>query len=328
MESSLNKSLCEHDFRRGATFGITLAGLLFLAPFAINNFFQGRVVLGSVALMIIAVLGINAWSIHRGRFLPNLTMLGLTPAIIFFLMVALREQGIIGVLWCYPSVTCFYFMLPERKAWIANAALLITLLPQAWLVVEPEVGVRVIATLLLVNAFSIIFIRVIVDLQEKLHAKAVTDPLTGLLNRTLLDEVLAQSVQQSARTGTPMTLLALDLDRFKQINDNFGHDAGDKVLKGIGELLRKRVRATDKLFRPGGEEFLVLLYDTDKDNGHLFAETLRGAIASFALLDGVAITVSIGVATWQPGESVVMWLKRSDENLYRAKSKGRNQVAA
>jgi diguanylate cyclase (GGDEF)-like protein len=156
----------------------------------------------------------------------------------------------------------------------------------------------------------------------------VTDTLTGLLNRTLLNDTLDDAIQHSARTGVPMTLATLDLDHFKTINDTLGHDAGDVVLRGIGELLRNRVRRVDKLFRPGGEEFLALLYGANNESGKRVAEELRTAIAGYAFLPDHVVTVSIGLATLLPGEDRKQWLKRSDENLYRAKAGGRNQVVA
>jgi diguanylate cyclase (GGDEF)-like protein len=194
--------------------------------------------------------------------------------------------------------------------------------------IDYGLAARVAATLLAVSAFSALFIRVITAQQRKLQALVITDPLTGLLNRTLLNDTLAQAIQHNARSGVPMTLASLDLDHFKAINDTLGHDAGDAVLRGVGELLRKRVRRVDKLFRPGGEEFLALFYGANSENGKHLAEELRHAIATHELLPGHTVTVSIGVATLLPGEDQTKWMKRSDENLYHAKARGRNQVVA
>jgi len=125
-----------------------------------------------------------------------------------------------------------------------------------------------------------------------------------------------------------MTLISLDLDNFKKINDTLGHDAGDDVLRGIGKLLQKRIRRSDKVFRLGGEEFLILLYETDSAQGLLVAEELRKKIESMRLLPDRSVTTSVGVATLQPKEDWRDWMKRSDDNLYRAKKEGRNRVLA
>lgn len=316
------------DFRRKSTLGVLLIAIVFVTPFSINNLFVGRHALGLTSLLVVVLLAVNALSIARGRYNPSLTLFGLVPAIILFLAYALRHYNLIGVLWSYPAVLSFYFMLSERKAWFANAVLLLVVIPQSWMVIEPALAMRVTATLLVVSAFSVIFIRVISTQQRKLHALVVTDTLTGLLNRTLLNDTLDDAIQHSARTGVPMTLATLDLDHFKTINDTLGHDAGDVVLRGIGELLRNRVRRVDKLFRPGGEEFLALLYGANNESGRRVAEELRTAIAGQAFVPDHVVTVSIGLATLLPGEDRKKWMKRSDENLYRAKAGGRNQVVA
>jgi diguanylate cyclase (GGDEF)-like protein len=316
------------DFHSASTFWVAVAALLLLTPFSINNFYQSRYLLGAGSLAIVGILAFNAWSITRGRYYTSFTLLGLVPVVIFFLGFSLNKQGIVGALWCYPAVISFYFMLPQRKAWIANAALLVVAVPQAWVVLSPSLATRVAATLFAVSVFSAIFVRVIDAQQRRLEAQAVTDPLTGLANRTLLRGTLEQAIQQNHRTGAPMTLVSLDLDHFKSINDTLGHDAGDAVLRGVGDLLNRRIRRADKVFRLGGEEFLALLYGADAEVGQRVAEELRDAIGSLPLLPDRSVTVSVGVAALRPGEEWREWMKRGDDNLYRAKSAGRDQVAA
>ncbi|HEY0666421.1 MAG TPA: GGDEF domain-containing protein [Gallionella sp.] len=315
------------DFRTKSALAISVTALLLVMPFSINNLLQGRYLLGGWSLVIVAILAINAWTSARGRHFPTLTLLGLTPSIILFLSLAFQKQGIIGALWCYPAVLSFYVMLPERKAWLANIVLLAVSLSQAWLVLDPSLAARVTATLLAVSIISAIFVRVITIQQRKLEALAVTDPLTGLANRLTLHSTLEQAIQQSCRSHVPLTLLTLDLDHFKSINDTLGHESGDLVLRVVGELLRKRIRRADQVFRIGGEEFIALLYDTDMPNGRRLAEELREAVETLRLLPERSITVSIGIATLRPDESWMEWMKRSDANLYRAKSEGRNRVA-
>jgi len=314
------------DFRGKTTLGVGVVGVILLTPFVINNFVQGRPLLGGGALAIVALLAFNAWSISRGRYYPSITLIGLVPVIVLFLVFALRKQGMVGALWCYPAVISFYFMLPERRAWLANAILLGVALPEVWSVIDHPLATRVAATLVAVSAFSAIFIRVITAQQRRLEAQAVTDPLTGLFNRMLLHDTLEQAIEQNKRTGAPMTLVTLDLDHFKEINDTLGHDAGDAVLQGVGQLLRRRLRRVDHLFRIGGEEFLALLYATDADNARNVAESLRGAIAAHPFLTGRSVTASLGVAALHPGDDWRAWMKRSDDKLYVAKSGGRDRV--
>ncbi|NEQ34364.1 MAG: diguanylate cyclase [Leptolyngbya sp. SIO4C5] len=317
------------DFLRQSFLGLALVCLTIMPPFALNNLMHGRYLLGTGAFMIVAIFAFNTWQIiYRDRYYAILTLLGLVPAILFFLALSLRTQGMIGVFWCYPAAVSFYFMLPERRAWLANVVLLLIVLPMAWRVMAYSLAVRMVATLIMVSVFSAIFVRVITMQQKKLHLQAITDVLTGLFNRTLLHETLDQAVEQSRRQKIAMTLIALDIDHFKAINDTFGHDVGDQVLRRLGNLLKQRIRRTDRAFRLGGEEFLVLLFGANPEEAQQVAEELRHLIAQLPLLPDRSVTVSIGIATLQLGESWSQWMKRSDKNLYCAKANGRNRVVA
>ena len=150
--------------------------------------------------------------------------------------------------------------------------------------------------------------------------------MTGLLNRTSLRETLHHAISQSERLGLPATLLMLDLDHFKSINDNYGHSIGDTVLRDVGTHLGERIRHSDKVFRLGGEEFLIVLYNTETESAIEVAEELRNGVAMLSTPLDSAITASIGLATHLPGEGMDEWLKRCDDMLYQAKSAGRNKV--
>jgi diguanylate cyclase (GGDEF)-like protein len=274
----------------------------------------------------VVVLAVISWWGRKGRYRPWLVFLGLTPAVLVFIGLSFREQGVIGALWCFPAVLVFYFTLPQKQAWISNGALYVLAVPFAGMYLMEGVAARVAATLLGVSAFSAIFVRLIEMQQRELEDRAVTDVLTGLYNRTLLASTLEQAMEQSRRAGTPMTLLALDLDGFKAVNDTMGHAAGDKVLQGVADALRSRVRRSDTAFRFGGEEFLILLFDTDQEEGLRVAEELRAAVEARPLVPGRAVTVSIGAAAFAGDDDWEEWVKRCDENLYRAKARGRNVV--
>lgn len=314
------------DVRARLTLTLGVASLIFLTPFSINNFFQGRFLLGCGSLAIVLLMSAIALGIAKGRYYPLLTSVVMTPLLFVFLWLSIDSQGQIGYLWSYPVTIVLYFILPERQAWVANGVLMMIVLPAAWEEFGMKVAPRAAVTFVTVNLFSAVFVRVISDQQVRLEKLVVTDTLTGLLNRASLQETLEQAICQNSRTGVPMTIVALDLDRFKLINDTLGHSAGDIVLRGVGRLLSKRARKTDRVFRLGGEEFLVFLYGADASKGQMVAEELRDAIASIALLPNRPVTASVGVATLQPDENWSDWMRRSDENLYRAKSKGRNRV--
>ncbi|MBO3276104.1 GGDEF domain-containing protein [Pseudomonas schmalbachii] len=164
---------------------------------------------------------------------------------------------------------------------------------------------------------------------EDQRVKALTDPLTGLPNRAALDERLELEVERWRRYGGDLLLAVLDVDHFKRINDEFGHLAGDKVLKIIAAELAKRLRRTDFIARYGGEEFVMLLPSTSLENGQQLLEALRNAIADCPFHfrgKPLAITCSAGLAQFAPGDRSETVFERADQALYRAKRSGRNRL--
>lgn len=166
---------------------------------------------------------------------------------------------------------------------------------------------------------------------EVQRQKALIDPLTGLPNRAAWSERLDHEVNAWHQRGNSLSLAMLDLDHFKRINDGYGHLAGDKVLKIIANVLRKRLRPNDFIARFGGEEFVLLMPDSSLSDALAVGEVLRAAIQACPFHfkgEPVTITVSMGVAQFQPDERSDLALKRADDALYRAKAAGRNTVQA
>lgn len=165
---------------------------------------------------------------------------------------------------------------------------------------------------------------------EQLEERALVDTLTRVWNRGAILEIAARELQHAVSTPQATAILLLDIDHFKRINDTWGHLAGDAVLRELGVRLRATVRPTDAVGRYGGEEFMVVLPQTDRENASKAAERIRASIADKPILfDGVSITVtcSIGVTVSDQGKDFVELLVRAaDEALYKAKSGGRNRV--
>ncbi|CAM5204229.1 diguanylate cyclase [Alishewanella longhuensis] len=155
---------------------------------------------------------------------------------------------------------------------------------------------------------------------------ANTDTLTGLNNRKFVDSLLRHEAIRANRNGTPLTLMLLDVDKFKQINDTYGHQTGDMVLKRVAKLLKATVRAVDCAARWGGEEFLLVCPETALTPAVELAERIREQIELLHFEKGIKVTISIGVAEYIVGERTEKTIGRADERLYQAKNNGRNRV--
>lgn len=167
-------------------------------------------------------------------------------------------------------------------------------------------------------------------LEERLAREATLDPLTGLANRRKLEELAAKSLAVARRHGRPLALLMIDVDQFKRINDQQGHQAGDAALRVLADLCQRQMREEDTLARFGGDEFVALLPHTSLDQALEMAERLRGSVEAFGRAEGCpqpGLTISLGVSGFQPGDaSFADLLARADAALYQAKASGRNRV--
>jgi diguanylate cyclase (GGDEF)-like protein len=167
---------------------------------------------------------------------------------------------------------------------------------------------------------------------KRLEDLATTDGLTGLLNKRTLTEVARQKIRSAERFGKPLSLLVCDIDHFKKVNDTHGHDVGDVVIKGLGEVLRRSKRDTDAVGRFGGEEFVVVCEQTDAEGAEQLAERIRQELeaTTFHVKDGpLKVTCSVGVATYpRAGTDWESLFKATDEALYASKRNGRNRVTS
>jgi diguanylate cyclase (GGDEF)-like protein len=157
---------------------------------------------------------------------------------------------------------------------------------------------------------------------------AFLDSLTGVKNRTAFDSNFSRDVDYSHRKTNELSLIVLDIDLFKQINDNYGHIVGDNVLRQVAQSVEKSIRSSDALYRYGGEEFAVVLNGTDMAGAKLLAERIRRNVERLIIesLKDATITISLGVAALKKGEKATQLFERADTALYQAKGEGRNRV--
>jgi diguanylate cyclase (GGDEF)-like protein len=190
----------------------------------------------------------------------------------------------------------------------------------------------VVLILAIIYLISNAFIKDLKNAEQKLVEMAIKDPLTGLLNRREALNRLKEEIARAERYGTPLSLILIDIDHFKQVNDTYGHGAGDQVLMELARIMPITLREYDIICRYGGEEFLVVTPETSIDTTREVAERLRCTIEDLELeLDAdtrIGVTISCGVSALRKDESLERFITRADEALYRAKSEGRNRVAA
>lgn len=312
------------DFRGKAALGVALTALILLLPFAVANLLQGNIAQSVGIFGIVAILAINALRVLKGQEYQVLTLYGLVPAGMLFMSQVFLHDGVIGSLWCFPSILGSYCMLSQRRARIANGIILLVAIPMAFHTLDIAIAARVAATLVAVSLFAAIVVQVIDDQQDLLRRQAQRDPLTGLLNRMSLRTTLEAEIAQL--DSRPSCLLALDLDHFKRINDTYGHEMGDSVLCSVSDILLAETNDGAYVFRPGGEEFLIVLPDCTRSEAEQVAERLRRSVRYAPLLDDGPTTVSIGVAALCAGDDWMSWMRAGDAQLYAAKQQGRDRV--
>ncbi|MDA0690615.1 MAG: GGDEF domain-containing protein [Nitrospinae bacterium] len=164
---------------------------------------------------------------------------------------------------------------------------------------------------------------------EQTEAKALVDALTNVLNRNAYNMKISQMIREFSRVNEPFCLLVIDIDHFKKFNDQYGHKAGDRVLRSVAASVQESLRASDLVFRYGGEEFVVILGGADLGNAAKLAEKVRQGVEKDYYIDkekNMKVTVSLGVACVQPEDTELSLFERADKALYVAKRKGRNQV--
>ncbi|WP_457622162.1 GGDEF domain-containing protein [Persephonella sp.] len=182
------------------------------------------------------------------------------------------------------------------------------------------VGINLLVGLLLTMSFILGVIK------ERFRAMAEIDTLTGIYNKGKFNNIVKVELDRSKRYGRPLSLILFDIDHFKKINDAFGHQVGDYVLKTLAQIVSSKIRSTDFFARWGGEEFVILAPETDLEGAQILAEKIRKAIEEYPFETVGKVTSSFGVTEAYGNDSVDSFIKRADAALYKAKDKGRNRV--
>lgn len=312
-------------YRDRIFYRLAIVAVILLPPFVVNAFLQKQFGIAFASLALVAVFAVDVIAIRRGAKPPVAPVVLIIP-VALAVGVTIMRQGVIGALWAYPAVMLFQFVASRWVANMLNGLLVIMVTVLAYQYLGVSITIRVLVTLVLTMIFTNIFLGIVLRLQERLRKLGITDALTGVYNRRQMDRAVGEAVERHKRYGASSSLLLIDIDYFKRVNDEFGHAAGDRVLRELAALMRRSLRKLDLVFRIGGEEFLVLLPDVRRAGAAEAAEKLRREVASADLHPGWQLTVSIGVGELGPGEACEQWIRRIDRALYAAKDSGRNRV--
>lgn len=313
---------------------LTLVGsliVLCVTPYAIYRLYVGNYIVGIADLIIVASAVVAtrvAWrsgdTVKPGMFMALVFCAGAILVCI--------SLGTDGLFWVYPFLVFIFFLVSPVRAFLLLLIMLTILFTVGQLYPGKVFAsafqmVAFIVTTSITSLFAFIFAYRAQIQRRELRRLATTDSLTGASNRRTLNEQLAIAIYEFGRISRPYGLILLDLDHFKLINDNHGHNVGDQVLIELVPVLQSMLRQHDQVFRFGGEEFVVLVADIRLHDLEKLAEKLRAGVErKLTLPGGDIITTSIGVAMLQPGEDWEAWLHRADMALYQAKQQGRNKV--
>jgi diguanylate cyclase (GGDEF)-like protein len=278
---------------------------------------------------VFTLIAIALTALGPGR--SPLSLVPLSGIVLVSALVGLTSPvGATPFFYLWPTLYAAYF-LTRRRLLVALAVLYATYASALWLGVVP--GMRMMlfvggvmscsVAALLVNALKLRLDRTV----DRLHETAATDPLTGILNRRAFETAFDGALSRAARSGEELTLLVIDIDHFKLVNDGFGHAAGDRALCRVARVLRQETRASDVVARLGGEEFGVLMADSGAAAAALYVERVAAALA-VAVAGDVPLSVSAGAASAALGRGTREALMlAADTALYRAKDAGRSRVA-
>ncbi len=290
-----------------------------------HNFYVGLPLLAWGVALLEAVLLVNIAMLSLGRkaVVSPLVILSVAISMDIILFYVGHSYALYLL---FPMLIALPVLLPARSSLPVFVATLVLVAPAALTMVQP--------VSLLVAGFSFVLCWLISSWQvfalkaqaRHLRGMAITDPLTGAYNRRYMELRASKGLEAWTRYRRDETLLVLDIDHFKRINDNFGHARGDRALEALVAIVRDRVRAADTLCRFGGEEFVLLLTETPAERALQVAEELRAAVQQADILPEGDMTVSIGVCHVGEAKTVDEWFQLADRALYVAKSRGRNCV--
>jgi len=296
-----------------------------VAGFAIYRFFTGDTMGAAVNAVIVAMLTTVLLLGRVSRYRPTaLILFGFIISLSCLLSAMLVSPN--GLLWTFLVLWINFLVLPRGLAIGCNVIITLTLTASFTLFDSLLHQISWVTVAVLISGFGLVFTNQLREQRRMLSELATLDPLTGAGNRRLMQHDLQKVVAERDRNRRPATLMMLDLDHFKRINDEHGHEAGDRVLSEFVKMLQDALRTEDGLYRLGGEEFVVLLRDMNLDTARTTLGDLHRRLSGKVDGPDSPLYFSAGAAVLQDRENWSKWLARADHALYDAKRAGRNRL--
>lgn len=298
-----------------------------LVPMLAHNLYTGQLILTITCsfLLVILVTNILLLGGNRRAFLSPTPLLGLG---ILLILLAVTQGQIYAIYWMYPLLAGLPVLLRSRRSLVVGLLSAVLALPLVFTHFDLSSAFVISFSMIVTWLVSAWLVFAVTEQSRRLKDMAVTDPLTGAYNRRYLEEQASQAMESWQRYRQSTTMLLIDVDFFKRINDRYGHAAGDTAIKRLVEVISGRIRAVDTVCRFGGEEFVVLLQGTGIDGATRVAEELRSRVEETKIVPEANMTISIGACEVIAADNVDHWFKLTDSALYLAKRNGRNRVEA
>lgn len=302
-----------------------VVSVLGIFPFVVVRYFEQKYSAALVDMaLIIGIISLVGYALHSKK--TRVASLAAAVFIAIGTVLMIIVNGLDSILWVYPVFAGTFFLAKPIEACSINLAtgIALVVLSDIFTVIPL---IPFVATTLVLSMCAFVYANQGVKLFRLLGNLNTIDALTGALNRRALSTDLAAAIANAERNGLQQLLVLLDMDHFKLVNDQYGHAVGDQVLQKFVSITSAHIRKYDRIYRYGGEEFVLLIPQIDPAQQHAFIESLRAVIKrDLATPDGKQVTLSVGIAAWVAGTTVDTWLKRADDALYLAKSSGRDCV--
>lgn len=308
------------------------------SPILLNSVYYIEIISLPYLLTSIILYRKKKWQISlSGKlFLYSYLLIVLSWTMIVSILMADQSIYVVGIL----SISAVFYMMPDFSFALLAIVYFLYFYFERNFSSSPDMISILLFRMAVINVIGWIFMRnsirsrikifndtlKIHEQNDLLKELSIRDSMTGLFNHKHSYELLESEIVRSKRYQHSLSVLLLDLDHFKQVNDTYGHQAGDEVLKSISKILKDNSRETDIIGRYGGEEFIIIMPETDLKNGSLFAERLRKTIKEFDFNQPPHVTISAGMSKYREDDTAETIVKRSDLLLYQAKENGRNRI--